>query len=331
MGRTGSKNSSCNRVIWNAGIVSGLFSDVFKAGKGHLRFCLRTGSLAKAKERFRDFFDMDGFCFLTADISLELPCDVPHADYIVHAASLASPQYYARYPAEVIEPNVIGTWNLLRYAKGQKARSFLFFSTGDIYGKVREAGCIDENTMGILNPLDLHSCYGESKRMGETLCAAFYREYGVKTVIARIGHTYGPGMDLANDPRIFSALMKCAVNGTDLILHSDGRTRRPFCYAADATAAFLLLLLRGKHGEAYNVTNTGQFLSILELAQIIASIPKQKLHVRYQERSSLDTYLDNDLNKENKPSEQKLRALGWNPEYDVQTGFSRVYQYFTGR
>lgn len=69
------------------------------------------------------------------------------------------------------------------------------------------------------------------------------------------------------------------MEGQDIVMHSDGTARRPFCYIADATAAFLLIL-RGKAGEAYNVCNTQQFISIAELAEILISLcPEKKLHV----------------------------------------------------
>lgn len=278
----------------------------------------------KAKEKFGDFWNHNNFSFVNLNI-LEQIQNMPHIDYIIHAASLASPQYYTTKPVEVIEPNVMGTYNLLNLAKEQQSDGFLFFSTGDIYGKVDNSNEIHEDTVGCMDPLDAHSCYGESKRLGETLCSAFYREYGIRTVIARIGHTYAPTMDIENDPRVFASFMKCVLEGRDITLYSDGRARRPFCYIADATAAFILLLLKGVSGEAYNVTNTNQFISISELAEIIAMLPEKKLSVRFMTRDLSDTYLNNQSNQGNRPLEIKLRALGWSAEYDVTEGFSRVY------
>lgn len=280
----------------------------------------------KARRRFARFWDADGFIYCGQDI-VEDTLHLPHVNYIVHAASPADPQHYAGKPVEVIAPNAVGTYQLLKLAQKRGAEGFLYFSTGDVYGKVMDADEIYEDTMGYMDPLDEHSCYGESKRLGEAFCAAFHREYGIRAVIARIGHTYGPTMDTEKDSRVFSDFMKCALNGTDLVLHSDGMSKRPFCYITDATAAFLLLLLNGAGGEAYNVTNTGQFLNIRELAEIIAGIPERKLDVKFQVRDKKDPYLNNKLNQENKPVEYKLQKLGWYAEYDAVTGFSRVYQY----
>ena len=83
-----------------------------------------------------------------------------------------------------------------------------------------------------------------------TWCVSFYREHGVPVKIARIGHTYGPTMDIYNDPRVFASFMRDVIEGRDITMLSDGSAQRPFCYIADAVAAFFLLLFKGRDGEA---------------------------------------------------------------------------------
>lgn len=250
-------------------------------------------------------------------------------DYIIHAASFANPEKYTTNPVEVIEPNVLGTYYLLNLAKEKNVKGFLFFSSGDIYGSVDNPDCIDEDTVGKMDPLDAHSCYGESKRMGETLCEAFFREYDVPIKIARIGHTYGPTMDVESDPRVFASMVKCALKGEDIIMRSDGMARRPFCYLADATAAYILILLNGISGEAYNVCNTKEFLSIKEFAEIVATLREDvNINIIYRKREAKDTYLENRVNKDNKPQENKLRNLGWNTLFSTREGLKRTISYF---
>ena len=58
----------------------------------------------------------------------------PNVDYIIHAASIASPTYYRKYPIETMDANVIGLRNLLDFYKNKRINSFLFFSTSEIYG-----------------------------------------------------------------------------------------------------------------------------------------------------------------------------------------------------
>ena len=268
-------------------------------------------SAKKLFYRFGNYINKKYFHTVLANINQPIIIE-DKLDYIIHAASLASPQYYENMPIEVALPNVIGTYHLLNMAKEHKVDKFLFFSSGDIYGKVASGiENIDEKTMGIMDPLDMHSCYGESKRMGETLCSCFSREYNVPVNIARIGHTYGPTMDFENDPRVFASFIKSILNGEDIVMLSDGTTKRPFCYIADAVAAFLILLLKGEPGEAYNVCNTKEFLSIRDLADILVNLqPELNLKVIKKERTQDDVYLENKLNVANKPVEYKLNKLG---------------------
>lgn len=252
------------------------------------------------------------------------------ADYIIHAASLAQPSFYEKNPIEVAEPNAIGTYYLLDYAEKSKVQGFLYFSTGDIYGKlVLNEREIEENTMGRMDPLDMHSCYGESKRMGETWCASFTRERNVPTKIARIWHTYSPTMDLENDPRVFASFVKNVKEGKNITMHSDGSSCRSFCYIADAVVAFFLILLDGQAGEAYNVCNTEQFVSIAELADILAGLrPDLDLKVIREKRNPGELYLEAKLNKADKPVDKKLKELGWTCHYDIKAGFARVLDFF---
>lgn len=281
----------------------------------------------KARKRYGEYLLKSYLHFINDDILSDNGGEIPKTDYIIHAAGIANPRLYSTHPVEVIEPNVIGTHRLLKSCIGRKTEGFLFFSTGDVYGRVIDAKEITEETLGFVDPLDEHSCYGESKRLAETLCSSFFREYGIRTIIARIGHTYGPTMDIENDPRVFANFMKSAIYGEDIVLYSDGKAKRPFCYLTDAIAGYFLLLLEGKGGEAYNVTNTDQMISIIEVARIISKIPAKPINVIHRERDKGDTYQKNIINIENKPIEDKLCRLGWTHSIDVKEGFTRVYQY----
>lgn len=280
---------------------------------------------SKMKNRYGEYMNRKYFHYCDFSLCKEIEINV-RVDYLIHAASLANPSYYENNPIEVAEPNAIGTYYLLEYANKCSVEGFLYFSSGDIYGYVEGMDKnITENTYGIMDPLNAHSCYGESKRMGETWCAAFASEKVVPVTIARIGHTYGPTMDIENDPRVFASFMKDVIYGKDIIMNSDGLSYRPFCYIADATAAFFLILLKGKCGEAYNVCNTEQFISIRELAEILAGLRKDvKINVVMKKRTFDESYLEDSVNRANRPVEFKLKQLGWKAQYDVKAGFTRV-------
>jgi len=116
---------------------------------------------------------------------------------------------------------------------------FLYFSSGEVYGIVRD-GTVPtaENEGGYLDPTDVRSCYGESKRMGETMCVSWAQQYGVPARIARPFHTYGPGMRL-DDGRVFADFVRDILNGGPIVLHSEGMLGEAFATLPMRSRAFL--------------------------------------------------------------------------------------------
>jgi nucleoside-diphosphate-sugar epimerase len=253
--------------------------------------------------------------------SIDVKCD-----YVIHAASLASPDVYEKYPVDVALPNIIGTYHLLELADKYKAR-FLFFSSSCVYGDFKGVNClVGETDFGSIDPLSSHSCYDESKRAGEMLCLAYHKQKGVETVMARIAHNYGPTMDIQGDPRVFASFIKNAIAGENIEMKSDGSAKRSFCYLSDATVAYFKLLLDGKAGEAYNVCNTEQTVNIKELGQIIAELGGVELI--QTKRSSKENYLQDTSPDTIRYSNEKVKKLGVTFDTDVRDGFSRILEFY---
>lgn len=295
---------------------------------------VRIIALVRNRDKFYKRFGQKISGALTLiESDLSNPLDIEESiDYIIHAASLASPQYYSVCPVDVLSPNVLGTYNLLKLAVDKRIKGFLLFSTGDVYGRVDTAGAISEDTFGWLDTLDIHNCYSESKRMAETICKAFAIQYNVPIRIARIFHTYSPTMDIKNDPRVFASFVANIVNNEDIVMKSDGSGKRSFCYITDAVTAFMTILLKGENMEAYNVCNESQFVSIAELAEVLVNLfPEKKLKVIKKERKKEEHYTENSLMAGGKyamPSNNKLKKLGWEPIVDIKNGFEKVIKSF---
>ncbi|MDC7290266.1 NAD-dependent epimerase/dehydratase family protein [Blautia schinkii] len=295
---------------------------------------VRLITVVRNKEKFIDRFSnvqgIEKIRVIQDDLSHSLNID-SRIDYIIHAASLASPQYYSVCPVEVLSPNTLGTYYLLQLAREKACKGFLLFSTCDVYGTpVSNGTLIDENSYGSMDTLDIHNCYSESKRMSETMCKAFQVQYHVPVKIARIAHTYAPTMDIQNDPRVFASFVKNIVDGQNIVMKSDGTGKRSFCYITDAVAGYFTILLKGKDGEAYNVCNTDQFVSIRELAECLTALyPERNLRVIRKVRDKSEHYTENSLlvGCERVPSHRKLKELGWNAEVGIKEGFGRVVEY----
>jgi nucleoside-diphosphate-sugar epimerase len=286
---------------------------------------IKVVSLSRSEEKFSKRFGVYAtrpyLSNIPADINKPLDID-GKVDFIVHAASLASPQHYETIPREVALPNVLGTYNLLELAVAKRSESFLFFSTGSVYGKTDKA-YLDEADFGVVDPLDIHSCYDESKRMGETLCKIYNWQFNTPVKMARFGHTYGPTMDIENDPRVFSEFVGTVVRGGDVEMKSDGSARRSFCYITDATAAAFKLLLDGRDGEAYNVVNTDETYAIRDLADIVAEIGGVSVVRKERTGDYLEAPAAVGIG-----SNEKLKRLGWECRHDVRSGFARTIDSF---
>jgi UDP-glucuronate decarboxylase len=271
---------------------------------------------ATATARFRQHLEQGRIELLVRDVCEPLP-DQLRFDYIIHAASQASPRYYGVDPVGTLAPNVVGTSNLLAAAARSPVRGFLFMSSGDVYGILPESTRVfGERDFGHLDCATVRSCYGESKRMGETMCVAWAHQFGVPTRIARPFHTYGPGMRL-DDGRVFADFVRDILAGGPIVLHSDG-----FCYIADATEAFFRILLTGETPEAYNVANAKADVSVAELAELLA----RQFGVRIERAPRTgDGYLPSPI-PFSRPDIAKIGRLGWEPATGLEEGFARTVE-----
>jgi UDP-glucuronate decarboxylase len=277
----------------------------------------------KALAKFSEYVGKNNFELIIQDV-----CDPvtirQKVNYIIHAASFASPKYYGKDPVGTLSANVLGTYNLLQLAKKNKIEAFLFFSSGEVYGEV-DQHCIPtkEDDYGYVDPLDVRSCYAESKRMGETMCVSWWHQYGLPAKIVRPFHTYGPGIRL-DDGRVFADFVSDIVNNRNIVLKSDGSAIRAFCYLADATVGFFQVLLEGHNGEAYNVGNDRGEISVLALANLLVNLfPEKNLSVIRDEQSTEIGYLKSKITR-NCPDILKIRSLGWQPRFSIEEGFKRT-------
>lgn len=278
---------------------------------------------ARAESRFARHLARPDFRLLVQDVCAPLEPG-EKVDFVIHAASLASPKFFGTNPVDVIDANTLGTRNLLDLAHRNDAEGFLFFSSGEVYGNLAAHQIPTKETeFGPLDLTEVRSCYGESKRLGENMCVSWHHQHGVRAKIVRPFHVYGPGMDLT-DGRVFADFVADALAGRDIRLNSDGLAVRAFCYLADATAANFLILLNGKNGEAYNVGDDNGEISILELAKLVAEIaPRKGTSFVHNYEKPPEGYLKSKISRAC-PNISKIIDLGWTPEYLIKEGFART-------
>lgn len=210
---------------------------------------------------------------LTAhDLCEPLPQDMPHFDYVIHAACIGSPTYYRRQPIQTMDSNVNGIRNLLDLAVAQKRRGrpmqgLLYLSTSEIYGDPPpEEIPTSEDYRGNVSCTGPRACYDESKRFGETLCVSFVQKYQLQVTVARPFNNYGPGLKIT-DGRVIPDFARDIFSGRDIIMYSDGSPKRTFCYSADAIVGYYKTLMNGRAGEPYNIGTDRPEISIANLAE----------------------------------------------------------------
>jgi dTDP-glucose 4,6-dehydratase/UDP-glucuronate decarboxylase len=245
-------------------------------------------------------------------------------DWIIHGASIASPTFYRRYPLETIDVNVSGTRHLLELARQNRVKGMLYLSTSEIYGDPDPAFIpTPEDYRGSVSCTGPRACYDESKRLAETLCVTYARLYNVPVKIVRPFNVYGPGQPLA-DGRIIPDLMKAALKRDPIVLFSDGRATRAFCYVTDAVQAMWHVLLSAEPGEIFNVGNDEHEISIADLAQEMRAVAGPPW-LQIEKRTSRDEHYLTDNPQRRCPDLRKLRGtFDWQPHVSLHEGLSRA-------
>ncbi len=267
----------------------------------------------------------------TVDITDPLPGDTPDFDWMIHAASIASPIFYREHPIETMDANVNGLRNLLDHARrradaGSPPQGFLFFSTSEIYGDpTPDAIPTPETYRGLVSSTGPRACYDESKRYGETLSVNFARVHGLPVKIARPFNNYGPGLKIS-DGRVIPDFARDILTGNDIVMHSSGDPTRTFCYIADAIVGYYEILVRGRDGEPYNIGTDEPEISIADLADKMAAIAREDLGYEGQvvHRSSEDAdYLVDNPNRRCPDITKARRELEYDPQVSLDDGLRR--------
>jgi UDP-glucuronate decarboxylase len=255
------------------------------------------------------------FELLRHDVVLPLFVEV---DTIFNLACPASPVHYQRSPIRTIQCSTVGMVNVLDLAERTRAR-VLQASTSEVYGDP-EVHPQREEYQGNVNPIGPRSCYDEGKRVAETLCMDYRREYGVDVRIARIFNTYGPRMAI-DDGRVVSNFVVAALRGEDLSIYGDGAQTRSFAYVDDLVGGLLRLMETEAVEGPVNLGNPEE-VSVRELARLVLELTGSRSRIR-EER------LPGDDPRRRRPDISKAtRILDWSPRIGLRDGLTRTVEYF---
>lgn len=282
-------------------------------------------SKEKIADRFQDVLAENEYQYIEYDATKDQKIELK-TNYIIHGASNANPAIYAKEPAETLLGNIVGLKSILEVAKNNQDARILYISSSEIYGnrKSHLNEFYKENEYGYIDILNPRACYPIGKRAAETLCACYLQEYNVDYVTVRLGHIYGPSITFT-DTRASATFTKDAAVGRDIVMKSAGEQLRSYCYTLDCASAILTVLINGKCGEAYNISNKDSVASIRELAEALARAGGVKL--RFEIPSSMEQRSYNLMNN-SALNADKLEQLGWKAIFSLEDGARRTLKYY---
>ena len=275
-------------------------------------------SKEKAASRLGEYYLDEHFQFIEQDVRQPLPSQM-NVDYIIPLASNTHPLAYSQFPIETIEINVKGAEYALQKAT-ECGATVLYPSTVEVYGNARGEDVFTEDYTGQLNLSTARSCYTESKRVSEALCQSYISEKGAKVKIVRLSRIFGPTM-LMSDSKASSQFIIKALNNEDIVLKSKGEQYFSYTYVADAVAAVLFVLIHGKYGNRYNISNEKCNVHLKDFAascaeatgtRVVFDLPSEVERAGFS--VAMQAILSND----------RLKDLGYSSHYDFDEAVKRT-------
>lgn len=250
--------------------------------------------------------------------------EIERADFVIHCDIPCEVSDEDCSNPEIADTNISGFANVLEYAKKSNAESILLVSSYMVYGEVFSGkNTISESDLGYLNPTDADSAYAQSMRSAETLAVCYADKFGMNIKIARPCHTLG-GVRMS-DERKWAKLIVNAAKSQSIMLTDNGGDKFSFCYVTDTVSALIDILLCGKSGEAYNISNDNATVTMREFAQIVKSAtPEKNLSVVFVHR-------EDEAEPEFSPSSptpyvlcnDKIKSLGFEAKVTLKDGIKR--------
>lgn len=255
--------------------------------------------------------------FIRKSVLEDLRWDMRDCDAVYHLAAELGVVSSDKKPLLTLSVNIDGTVNVFRCALGTNVKKIVYTSSSEVYGEPREVP-LKENSAK--SPV---SIYGVSKLTAEMYAYGYAKEYGMDINPVRLFNVYGPGQGFEWVVPIF---MQKVLKDEQPLLFGDGSQVRCFTFIEDIVRGIETVMKKGEKGEAYNIANTDK-ITMKELAELIIKISGKNLkpkiagfgpETRKKEREIMVRI----------PSNEKLKALGWNPKVGIKEGIKRTYNWY---
>jgi dTDP-glucose 4,6-dehydratase len=236
-------------------------------------------------------------------------------------------------PAEFVQTNVVGTFNLLECAreywnglKGDQKDSFRFHhvSTDEVYGSLSATAAAFTET----HPYEPNSPYSASKAASDHLVRAWFHTYDFPVITTNCSNNYGP---YHFPEKLIPLVILNALNGKPLPIYGDGQQVRDWLYVGDHCSAIREVLAKGKIGETYNIGGWNEKANI-DVVKIICKILDE-----LKPRADRKSYAEQMTFVKDRPGHDRRyainaskveRELGWRPAETFDTGIRKTVQWY---
>ncbi len=304
-------------------IQSLVYRNVFMDGGIKILAVVR--DLKKAKLLFQEVLKLsnNNLWFVVSSVEKLTDIDEP-VDFIIHGANPTTSNFFIDCPVETIDTAVNGSKNILELARKKKPFGMVYLSSMEIYGNIQSEEWLTEDKEVLLKPYNLRDSYPISKALVEIMCLSYYTEYQVPVNSVRLSQTIGLlKRPEENEPnRLVGEIVACILNHHDIVLKSNGLSKRTYVYIRDAVTAVFLALVNEQNGEIYNVSNESSYNTIYDMCKIVVD------YVASEDTKLV--VLDNDTSgKYPNPnylrlSSRKLKTIGWKASVDLRDMFYRL-------
>lgn len=212
------------------------------------------------------------------------------------------------------EVNATGTLNLCMASQKNNIKRFIYISSSEVYGTAKDIPMSEDH------PLEPTTVYGASKLAGELYASAYYRTYGLQSMIIRPFNTYGPRAHFEGlYGEVIPKFILRVFSDMPPLIFGDGTQTRDFTYISDTVKGIIMASeCDAIIGQTVNIAR-GQEISINELAAIIMrTLGKESLKPRYEQKRP------GDVMRHYADVSKAERQFGFKPEIDIEKGI-RLY------
>ena len=251
-----------------------LVEHVLKQTDWHIVVMDKLNYASLGLDRLRDIQVFDGHrvSMLAADFNQPLSPgvkqEIGEVDYIFHLGAETHVDRSIDDPAPFVTANVIGTMEMLNFARTQKnLKKFFYFSTDEVFGPAPNGVAYKEwDRYNSGNP------YAAAKAGGEELSLAYGNTYGLPIVITHCMNIFG---ERQHFEKFIPLVIRKVLSGESVIIHSDSTKQIPgsryWIHARNVAAAILFLVDKGQTQEKYNVVGEKE-VNNLDMAKFIAKV-----------------------------------------------------------